>query len=84
MIKSERKFLERLINKYSKNNSKIENYSLTNFPFEKNDIINGAETLIKGKVTMSEVTLRFEKEFAKFLGSKNKSNFNCTCFGKLN
>ncbi len=70
MIKSERKFLERLINKYSKNNSKIENYSLTNFPFEKNDIINGAETLIKGKVTMSEVTLRFEKEFAKFLGSK--------------
>ena len=70
MKKSEKKFLERIINKYTKSKSKVESYPLTSFPFENNDIISGTETLLKGRITMSNLTSKFEKEFAKFLGVK--------------
>ena len=30
----------------------------------------GINVLLKGKITMSEITKKFEKEFAKFVGSK--------------
>ena len=34
------------------------------------DIIKGIEVLLDGQVTMSTITKKFEKEFAKFVGSK--------------
>ena len=70
MNKFEKKFLEKIINKYSSNKISTDKYSLSPFPFESSDIIKGAETLLKGKITMSEITSKFEKEFANFLGVK--------------
>ena len=70
MNKFEKKFLEKIINKYSSNKISTDKYSLSPFPFESSDIIKGAETLLKGKITMSEITSNFEKEFANFLGVK--------------
>ena len=69
--KSEIKYLEKLIIKYSKknSNSKIK-YPLIGEPFNSADIIAGAEVLLKGRLTMSEVTKKFEKQFAKYLGVK--------------
>jgi CDP-6-deoxy-D-xylo-4-hexulose-3-dehydrase len=69
--KSEIKYLEKLIIKYSKknSNSKIK-YPLIGQPFNSADIIAGAEVLLKGRLTMSEVTKKFEKQFAKYLGVK--------------
>ena len=70
MNKFEKKFLEKIINKYSSNKISTNKYSLSPFPFESSDIIKGAETLLKGKITMSQITSKFEKEFANFLGVK--------------
>ena len=71
MKKSEKKFLENLIKKYSKNKDKISGYPLTSFPFESKDMIEGIETLLRGKITMSDITKKFEYEFAKFLKVKH-------------
>ena len=71
MKKSETKFLKNIINKYSKKNRKMSGYPLTSFPFEIEDIVNGTETLLKGKITMSDITRKFEFEFAKFLKVKH-------------
>jgi len=68
MKKSEKKFLEKIINKYSKKEEKTQSYPLTSIPFESEDIVSGAETLLKGRITMSGITKKFEDEFAKFLG----------------
>ena len=66
--KKESKFLEKLILKYSlKNNSR---YSLVGKPFESEDLVSAAEVLIKGKITMGDITKKFENEFAKYLGVK--------------
>ena len=66
--KSDSKFLEKLINKYSsKNNYK---YSLVGNPFDPKDLVSAAEVLVKGKITMGEITKKFENEFAKYLGVK--------------
>jgi len=70
MKKSEKKFLERLINKSSKKEEKTKTYPLTSVPFETKDIISGVETLLNGRITMSSITKKFEDEFAKFLGVK--------------
>ena len=68
MKKSEKKFLEKIINKYSKKEEKTQSYPLTSIPFEPEDVVSGAETLLKGRITMSGITKKFEDEFAKFLG----------------
>ena len=67
---TDKKFLEKIINKYSNSSNKENNYPLTSSPFETSDIIKGAETLIGGRITMSNITSKFESEFAKFLGVK--------------
>ena len=67
---TDKKFLEKVINKYSNSSNKENNYPLTSSPFETSDIIKGAETLIGGRITMSNITSKFESEFAKFLGVK--------------
>mgnify|MGYP001158472049 FL=1 len=70
MKSTDKKFLEKIINKYSNDKNKINNYPLTSTPFETSDIIKGAETLIGGRITMSKITSEFESQFAKFLGVK--------------
>lgn len=69
--KLETKYLEKLIIKYSKKNSNSKNkYPLIGQPFNSTDIIAGAEILLKGRITMSEITKKFEVQFAKYLGTK--------------
>ena len=73
MINSvEKKYLKKLISKYTRKEPLLKNeYSLVGDAFEVNDIISAAETLIKGKITMSEITKKFELEFAKFFKIKH-------------
>jgi len=71
MNKFEKKFLQNTINKYSKKKTDINKYPLSQFPFEPEDILKGAETLLRGKITMSDITAKFENEFANFLGVKH-------------
>ena len=66
----EKNFLKKLIAK-----NKKENYSNNKFPlidnaFETSDLMSGINVLLKGKITMSEITQKFEKKFAKYVGSK--------------
>ena len=71
MIKSEEIFLKKLINKYTKEELFENKYPLTSNPFEPQDIIKAAETLLSGRITMSAITKKFENEFAKFVGVKH-------------
>ncbi len=69
MNKKDYNFLKTLIQKYNKSKD-TKFYSLVGEPFIKEDIISGIETLLSGRITMSAVTKKFEKNFAKFVGSK--------------
>jgi len=68
MKKSDKKFIDRLIKKDKKSSENI--YRLSPDSFSNEDIIKGIEVLLTKKITMSEITKKFEKEFAKFVGSK--------------
>ena len=68
MKKSDKKFINKLIKKDKKNSKNI--YPLSPNSFSNEDIIKGIEVLLTKKITMSEITKKFEKEFAKFIGSK--------------
>ena len=68
MKKSDKKFINRLIKKEKKSLKNI--YPLSPDSFSNEDIIKGIEILLTKKITMSEITKKFEKEFAKFIGSK--------------
>ncbi len=64
--------IKKLIKKYSylrKENSN--KYPLASNPFEIKDIIQGCKVLLSGRITMSSITKKFEKEFAKYLGVKH-------------
>ncbi len=64
--------LKKLINKYSHLREKSSNkYPLASNPFEMKDIIEGCKVLLSGRITMSSITKKFEKEFAKYLGIKH-------------
>ncbi len=69
MKRKELKFLEKLVDKYNKSKDK-KFYSLVGEPFTKEDVISGIKTLLSGRITMSNITKKFESEFAKFVGSK--------------
>jgi len=72
MKKSDKFILERLIKKYSvSQNINFDDYPLACNPFETKDIISGCEVLLSGRITMSSITERFEKEFAKYLKIKH-------------
>ena len=46
-------------------------YPLVEYPFSKSDILSGRKVLSLGKIiTMGEITKKFEKKFAKYLGVK--------------
>ncbi len=69
--KNDKKYLEKLINKISKQKNKnINQYPLLEKGFTTNDIMNGIEVLLSSKITMSEITKKFENNFSKFVGSK--------------
>jgi len=68
MKKSAKSFINKLIKKEQKNSKNI--YRLSPDSFSNEDIIKGIEVLLTKKITMSEITKKFEKEFAKFIGSK--------------
>ncbi|MDA9134118.1 DegT/DnrJ/EryC1/StrS family aminotransferase [Candidatus Pelagibacter ubique] len=65
---SEKKFIKKLIKK-DQAKSKF-TYSLSPNSFSDEDIIKGIEVLLTKKITMSSITKKFEKEFAKYIGSK--------------
>ena len=65
---SEKKFIKKLIKK-KQVKSKF-TYSLSPNSFSDEDIIKGIEVLLTKKITMSSITKKFEKEFAKYIGSK--------------
>ena len=67
---NEKKFLKKLINKNQKRIYSDYQYPLIDDAFEISDLMAGINVLLKGKITMSEITIKFEKEFAKFVGSK--------------
>ncbi len=67
----EKKYLTKLINKYDKSNQDAPLYSLVGEPFLKEDLIAGIETLLRGRITMSDITKDFELKFAKHIGSKH-------------
>ena len=69
----EKKYLKKLIIKYrqKKNLSKII-YPLVNKAFEIEDIIAGTDILLNGRITMSEITKKFEKEFMRTVSRLNE------------
>lgn len=71
MNKKEKIFLEKLIKKYSKEKKLYKsNYPLQEDAFSLNDILSGIKVLLSNQITMSEITEKFQYEFAKFVGSK--------------
>ena len=61
-----------LLNKLIEKNKKKEKniYQLSPNSFSNKDMIEGIKVLLSKKITMSSITKKFEKEFAKFIGSK--------------
>jgi len=64
----EKKYLYKLINKYEKKDSS--KYLLSPNSFSNEDIVNGIKILLSKRITMSELTKKFEYEFAKYMGAK--------------
>ena len=67
----EKKYLEKLIDKNTKFKSNKFKYPLLDHAYSNNDIIEGIKVLLSQQLTMSEITYKFEKDFAKFIGSKH-------------
>ena len=65
---NEKTFLNKLIAKYEKKDSN--KYLLSPNSFSNEDIICGIEILLSKKITMGDLTKKFEHEFAKYIGSK--------------
>ncbi len=70
MKSSENIFLKKLIKKKFIKVSSIKNYPLASDTFAIDDLISGIKVMISGRLTMSEITKKFEKEFARYVGSK--------------
>ena len=64
----EKKYLNKLINKYEKKDSS--KYLLSPNSFSNEDIISGIKILLTKRITMSQITKKFEQEFAKYMGAK--------------
>ena len=71
MKKKEKVFFENLIKKYSKKKLSYKfRYPLLEDAFSLDDILSGIEVLLSGQITMSEITEKFQYEFAKYVGAK--------------
>ncbi len=66
----EKRFLKKLINKNRKIIYSDKSFPLIDNAFEINDLMEGVNVLLKGKITMAEITKKFEKKFAQVVGSK--------------
>ncbi len=60
--------LNKLIDKNTKKEKNI--YQLSPNSFSNKDVIEGIKVLLSKRITMGEITKKFEREFAKFIGSK--------------
>lgn len=69
-MKNNNKFLLRVIKNYSPKNFDSERYPLLENAFSDSDILKGINVLLSRKITMSQITKRFEKQFGEFIGSK--------------
>ena len=56
-------YFEKLLKKFDKNTSNEKKYPLLEDGFTKIDIIKGIEVLLSKKITMSNITKKFEYEF---------------------
>ncbi len=69
--KKDSKYLESLIKKFnSLKPLKTNKYPLLEKGFNTEDILRGIEVLLSKKLTMSEITKKFEYSFSKYIGSK--------------
>ena len=65
------KYLESLIKKFSSLKiTKTNKYPLLEKGFNTEDILRGIEVLLSKKLTMSDITSKFEYKFSKYVGSK--------------
>ena len=66
-----KKFFESILTQKIKYKKKQNRYALTlDSPISIEDMYSAIEVILSGQITMSEITKKFEKEFAKFVGSK--------------
>jgi len=71
MQKKDQIYLKNLINKFSKNIAlDKKKYPLLENAFSSEDIFSGIKVLLSQKITMAEITKKFEYEFAKYIGVK--------------
>jgi len=68
MNKKDYNYLNNLIDRNTKREKNI--YQLSSNSFSNKDMIEGIKVLLSKKITMSNIVKKFEKEFAKFIGSK--------------
>ena len=64
------KFFLKIINRYSPKNHDTKKYPLLENAFSNSDILKGINVLLSRRITMSQITKRFETQFGKFIGSK--------------
>jgi CDP-6-deoxy-D-xylo-4-hexulose-3-dehydrase len=69
-MKNNNKFLLKIIKKYSPKILDTKKYPLLENAFSNYDILKGVNVLLSRRITMSQITKKFEKEFGKFIGSK--------------
>jgi CDP-6-deoxy-D-xylo-4-hexulose-3-dehydrase len=69
-MKNNNKFLLKIINKYSPKNFNTKKYPLLENAFSNSDILKGVNVLLSRRITMSQITKKFEIQFGKFIGSK--------------
>jgi CDP-6-deoxy-D-xylo-4-hexulose-3-dehydrase len=69
-MKNNNKFLLKIINKYSPKNFDNKKYPLLENAFSNYDILKGINVLLSRRITMSQITKKFEIQFGKFIGSK--------------
>ena len=69
-MKNNNKFLLKIINKYSPKNFDTKQYPLLENAFSNSDILKGINVLLSRRITMSQITKKFERQFGKFIGSK--------------
>ena len=71
MNSKQKKILESILKQRIQIKKNSNKYSLTlDSPIGIEDMYSAVEVILSGQITMSEITKKFEKEFAKFVGSK--------------
>jgi CDP-6-deoxy-D-xylo-4-hexulose-3-dehydrase len=69
-MKNNNKLLLKIIKKYSPKILDAKKYPLLENAFSNDDILKGINVLLSRRITMSQITKKFEIEFGKFIGSK--------------